>query len=99
MDIACPTGSEIVAARAGTVIWSGWNGGYGSLVKIEHEDGSVTYYGHNSQLIAQEGDWVEQGDLIALSGSTGQSTGPHCHFEIRIDGTAVDPEDYLEANE
>ena len=99
VDIACPTGSEIVAARAGTVIWSGWNGGYGYLIKIEHEDGSVTYYGHNSQLIAQEGDWVEQGDLIALSGSTGQSTGPHCHFEIRIDGTAVDPEDYLEANE
>ncbi|MBQ8935766.1 MAG: peptidoglycan DD-metalloendopeptidase family protein [Oscillospiraceae bacterium] len=96
VDIACPKGSEIVAARAGTVIWSGWNGGYGYLIKIEHEDGNVTYYGHNSELIAQEGDWVEQGDLIALSGSTGQSTGPHCHFEIRIDDNPVDPEDWLE---
>ncbi len=97
VDIAVPKGTEVMAARAGTVIWSGWNGGYGYLVKIEHEDGSVTYYGHNSELIAQVGDEVEQGDVIALSGSTGQSTGPHCHFEIRIDGTPVDPEDYLEA--
>ena len=97
VDIAVSKGTEVMAARAGTVIWSGWNGGYGYLVKIEHEDGSVTYYGHNSELIAQVGDEVEQGDVIALSGSTGQSTGPHCHFEIRIDGTPVDPEDYLEA--
>ncbi len=97
MDIACPTGTEIHASKAGTVIFSGWNGGYGYLVKIEHEDGAVTYYGHNSSLLVSVGDEVEQGETIALAGSTGRSSGPHCHFEIRIDGTPVNPRDYLES--
>lgn len=98
VDIAVSYGSDVVAAKAGTVIYSQWNsGGYGYLVKIEHEDGDVTYYAHNSALVAAVGDVVEQGQVIAKAGSTGNSSGTHCHFEIRIDGTPVDPEDYLEA--
>ena len=96
MDIACPTGTDVLASKAGTVIFAGWSNGYGYLVQIEHEDGAVTYYGHNSSLLVSSGDEVEQGDVIALAGSTGRSTGPHCHFEIRIDGTPVNPRDYLE---
>ncbi len=97
IDIAVSYGSDIVAAKAGTVIYAQWNsGGYGYLVKIDHGDGTVTYYAHNSSLCVSAGDEVEQGDVIAKAGSTGNSTGTHCHFEIRIDGTPVDPEDYLE---
>ncbi len=96
IDIACSTGTDVLAAKAGTVIFAGWSNGYGYLVQIEHEDGAVTYYGHNSSLLVSAGDEVEQGDVIALAGSTGRSTGPHCHFEIRIDGTPVNPRDYLE---
>ncbi|MCD7801808.1 MAG: peptidoglycan DD-metalloendopeptidase family protein [Clostridiales bacterium] len=97
IDIAASYGSDIVAAKAGTVIYAQWNsGGYGYLVKIDHGDGTVTYYAHNSSLCVSVGDEVEQGDVIAKAGSTGNSTGTHCHFEIRIDGVPVDPEDYLE---
>lgn len=97
IDIAVSYGSDIVAAKAGTVIYAQWNsGGYGYLVKIEHEDGDVTYYAHNSSLVVEKGDYVEQGQVIAKAGSTGRSSGTHCHFEIRIDGTPVNPEDYLE---
>ncbi|MCD8382973.1 MAG: peptidoglycan DD-metalloendopeptidase family protein [Clostridiales bacterium] len=97
IDIAVSYGSDIVAAKAGTVIYAQWNsGGYGYLVKIDHGDGTVTYYAHNSSLCVSVGDEVEQGDVIAKAGSTGNSTGTHCHFEIRINGTPVDPEDYLE---
>ncbi len=97
VDIAASYGSDIVAAKAGTVIYAQWNsGGYGYLVKIDHGDGTVTYYAHNSSLCVSVGDEVEQGDVIAKAGSTGNSTGTHCHFEIRINGTPVDPEDYLE---
>ncbi|MCC8182234.1 MAG: peptidoglycan DD-metalloendopeptidase family protein [Clostridiales bacterium] len=97
VDIAVSYGSDIVAAKAGTVIYAQWNsGGYGYLVKIDHGDGTVTYYAHNSSLCVSVGDEVEQGDVIAKAGSTGNSTGTHCHFEIRINGTPVNPEDYLE---
>lgn len=97
IDIAVSYGSDVVAAKAGTVIYAQWNAsGYGYLVKLEHEDGDVTYYAHNSSLVVSKGDTVEQGDVIAKAGSTGRSSGTHCHFEIRIDGTPVDPLDYLE---
>lgn len=95
LDIAAYYGSDIVAAKAGTVIVSGRQGGYGKVVKIDHGDGSVTVYAHNSSLCVEEGDWVEQGDVIAKAGSTGTSSGTHCHFEIQVDGEAVDPELYL----
>lgn len=97
IDIAVSHGSDIVAAKAGTVIYAQWNdGGYGYLVKIEHEDGDVTYYAHNSSLVVEKGDQVEQGQVIAKAGSTGRSSGTHCHFEIREDGTPVNPLDYLD---
>lgn len=99
VDIAAYYGSDIVAAKAGTVIFSGRQGGYGKVVKIDHGDGSVTVYAHNSSLCVEEGDWVEQGDVIAKAGSTGTSSGTHCHFEIRIDDEAVDPELYLPVDE
>ena len=84
IDIAAPVGTPIFASAAGRVISSGWNaGGYGNLVVIEHSDGSLTYYAHNKRNIVVKGQFVERGQLIAEVGSTGFSTGPHLHFEIR----------------
>jgi murein DD-endopeptidase MepM/ murein hydrolase activator NlpD len=91
LDIGGAYKDDIYAAGAGTVTFSGWNGGYGYLVKIDHGDGIETYYGHASKLLVSKGDVVEKGQLIALVGSTGVSTGPHLHFEVRIDNVAVDP--------
>ena len=91
IDIAAPTGTPITAAAQGTVIWSGLRGTYGNLVKLDHGNGFVTYYAHCSQLLVQEGDTVDQGETIALVGSTGRSTGPHCHFEVLWQGELLDP--------
>jgi murein DD-endopeptidase MepM/ murein hydrolase activator NlpD len=93
IDIAGPVGTPIQAAAAGVVISSGWNeGGYGNLVKIQHPNGSVTLYAHNQKNLVRSGQQVQQGQIIAELGSTGNSTGPHCHFEIRPQGqTAVNP--------
>lgn len=93
IDIAAPIGTPIMAAASGEVVFSGWNsGGFGNLVKIRHGDGSVTYYAHNNRLLVRRGEYVEQGQQIAEMGSTGRSTGPHLHFEIRVGGTnAVNP--------
>lgn len=96
IDIANSLGTDIYAADGGTVIYAGLASGYGNLIKIQHDNGDVTYYGHLSKILVSVDDKVAQGDLIAQMGSTGVSTGPHLHFEIRIDGTAVDPLDYLE---
>ena len=96
IDIAGSYGSNIVAADGGTVIYAGYNsGGYGYLVKIDHGNGYQTYYGHNSRLLVSVGDKVAQGTVIAKMGSTGRSTGNHCHFEIRKNGVAVNPLSYL----
>jgi LysM repeat protein len=97
IDVANNVGTPIVATRQGTVTFSGWDdGGYGYLVKIAHEDGSVSVYGHNSRLLVREGDAVQQGQTISLMGSTGRSTGPHLHFEIRPPGQgAVNPLQFL----
>lgn len=97
VDIDGDTGDPIVAAVSGTVIHSGWQGGYGKLVIIENGD-TLYYYAHASELIVSEGAWVEAGTVIALVGSTGNSTGSHLHFEVRIDDTAVDPLPILEAS-
>ncbi|PSB03558.1 peptidoglycan DD-metalloendopeptidase family protein [Merismopedia glauca] len=92
IDLAAAIGTPVRAAAPGIVIRSGWVGGYGNLVEIKHPNGSVTRYGHNSQLIVQVGQEVQQGDVISMSGNTGRSTGPHVHFEIRPDGKqAVNP--------
>ena len=95
MDLAVPTGTPIRAALPGTVTVSQYNSSYGYYVMIDHGDGLTTLYGHNSQLLAQVGQTVEAGDIISLSGSTGRSTGPHLHFEVRINGERTDPRYYL----
>ena len=96
IDIAVSTGTPVVASAAGTVSYAtGWSGGYGYCVYIVHPDGSSTVYGHNSSLAVSGGQWVEQGQVIAYAGSTGWSTGPHVHFEIRIGGSRVNPLAYL----
>ncbi|MBD2185487.1 peptidoglycan DD-metalloendopeptidase family protein [Aerosakkonema funiforme] len=97
IDIAAPTGTPIVASAPGVVVYARWNsGGYGNLVDIRHSDGSLTRYGHNSRIFVQEGQVVEQGQQIAAMGSTGYSTGPHCHFEIHPPGQgAVNPMAFL----
>lgn len=97
IDIAAPTGTPIMAAASGVVITAGWNsGGYGNLVEIQHPDGSVTLYAHNNRILVRQGQQVEQGQQIAEMGSTGYSTGPHCHFEVHLPGHgAVNPMAYL----
>ena len=98
VDIAGDYGTPISATAAGTVTQAGWVGGYGYLVEVKHADGIVTRYGHNSAVLVCEGQHVDQGSMIALMGSTGNSTGPHCHYEVRIHGEAVDPMYFLPQN-
>ena len=95
VDIGASYGTSIKAADGGRVTYSGWKGSYGKLVIVTHDDGSQTYYAHCSQLLVSYGDKVYQGQTIAKVGSTGNSTGPHLHFEIRINGKTVDPLKYL----
>jgi len=97
IDIAAPIGTPVFAAAPGEVISAGWNsGGYGNLVKILHADGSITVYAHNSRILVQQGQRVEQGEQISAMGSTGFSTGPHLHFEVHPSGkSAVNPIAYL----
>ncbi|MCK5763206.1 MAG: peptidoglycan DD-metalloendopeptidase family protein [Clostridiales bacterium] len=97
IDIGVPKGTKVVAAQSGHIIYSDWYGGYGLVVMIDHGGGIVTLYGHNSKLIAKVGQYVEKGQNISLSGSTGLSTGPHLHFEVRVDGQYIDPLTYVTA--
>lgn len=94
-DIAAPTGTPIKAVASGTVTFSARSGSYGNLIKITHENGVETWYGHCSKLYATVGQKVEAGEIIAAVGSTGNSTGPHLHLEIRVNGTAINPQNYL----
>ncbi|MGI9110783.1 MAG: peptidoglycan DD-metalloendopeptidase family protein, partial [Gaiellaceae bacterium] len=95
IDIAVGSGTPVVSSAAGTVIVAGWLGGYGNLVVVDHGNGVSTAYGHNTGVAVGVGQAVAQGQLIAYSGNTGHSTGPHIHFEVRINGSAVDPLGYL----
>jgi len=95
LDIGGDYGMPIHAAASGVVIEAGWIGGYGNTIMIEHGSGIVTLYGHNESLAVGVGQQVNQGDVIAYCGSTGNSTGPHCHFEVRVGGEPVSPWDYL----
>ena len=95
IDIACPHGTTIKAADGGKVTFAGYQGDYGYLVVITHDNGKQTYYAHNSSLLVKAGERVYQGQAIAKAGSTGLATGPHCHFEIRVNGTRVNPRNYL----
>jgi murein DD-endopeptidase MepM/ murein hydrolase activator NlpD len=95
IDIGAGSGTPIVAAASGTVIHAGWLGGYGNLTVIDHGGGLATAYGHQSSLAAGNGTFVAQGQLIGYVGSTGHSTGPHLHFEVRVNGVPQDPLGYL----
>lgn len=98
IDQGAPTGTPIGASKAGTVIFAGWQGGYGKLTLIDHHDGVVTAYAHQSRFAVSQGAQVSQGQTIGYVGSTGNSTGPHLHFETRVNGTAVNPRQYLPGN-
>lgn len=95
IDIGVGSGTPVHAAAAGTVIYASWEEGYGNFVVIDHGGGIATAYGHNTSLTVTVGQHVDQGQLIAYSGSTGHSTGPHVHFEVRVNGNPVDPLGYL----
>jgi murein DD-endopeptidase MepM/ murein hydrolase activator NlpD len=95
VDIAVGEGTPVHAAAAGTVIYAGWMGGYGNLVVVDHGNGLSTAYAHNSSLSVSVGQSVAAGELVSYSGNTGNSTGPHVHFEVRVNGSAVDPLGYL----
>ena len=95
LDIHATYGEGIKAADGGTVTFAGWRGSYGNLVIITHDNGIQTYYAHNSSFLVSAGEKVYQGQPIALAGSTGNSSGPHCHFEVRVGGSAVNPLNYL----
>ena len=95
LDIACTTGTDIKVVSNGTVTFSGKKGSYGNLIIVDHGNGVETWYGHCSKLYEKVGDTVNAGDVIAAVGSTGNSTGPHLHFEIRINGECVNPQNYV----
>ncbi|RKD25356.1 peptidase M23 [Caminicella sporogenes] len=95
IDIGIPLGKNIVAAQSGKVIHAGWLGGYGKVVMIDHGGGIVTLYAHNSRILVKEGQNVSRGQVISKCGSTGMSTGPHLHFEVRENGKFVDPLKYV----
>lgn len=95
IDIPAPSGTPVYSATDGEVISSGWNGSYGNAVMIKYTNNIVIVYGHNSSLVVRAGQKVSKGQVISLVGSTGNSTGPHLHFEVRYNGSPVDPLKYL----
>jgi murein DD-endopeptidase MepM/ murein hydrolase activator NlpD len=97
-DISAPWGAPVVAAGSGTIKFAGWQNGYGNTVDIDHGNGLTTRYGHMSRLNVVEGELVKRGDLIGRVGSTGRSTGPHLHYEVRKNDHPVDPRKYLPKN-
>ena len=97
IDFRAASGTAVRAAGAGTVIRAGWTGGYGRMVEVEHGNGLTTRYAHMSRIRVARGDKVETGDVVGEVGSTGRSTGPHLHYEVRRDGTPVDPLRFLKA--
>ena len=98
LDIAATSGTPIKVVAAGTVIAASYDGSYGKLVKVDHGNGVETWYAHTSKMYVKVGEQVEAGDVIAAVGSTGNSTGPHLHLEIRVNGEHVNPQDYLYQN-
>lgn len=98
LDIACSEGTDIKVVAKGKVVFAQDNGPYGNLVKVDHGNGVETWYAHCSKIYVQDGDKVKSGDVIASVGTTGNSTGPHLHLEIRIKGEAINPQKYLYKN-
>jgi murein DD-endopeptidase MepM/ murein hydrolase activator NlpD len=98
IDFIAETGTPIHAAASGKVIYSGWHPQYGKMVEIDHGNGLVSRYAHASQLAVAEGDLVVRGQRVASVGSTGRSTGPHLHFEVRLNGVPQNPARFLQAS-
>ena len=98
VDFAGEEGAEVVSVATGVVTWAGQHLGYGNLVEINHGNGYLTRYGHNSKVLVKVGDTVQKGQVLALVGSTGHSTGPHVHFEVLRDGSPVDPMAFINQN-
>jgi len=97
MDFRAAIGMEAKVTAAGVVVKAGWNGGYGRMVEVDHGQGYSTRYGHLSQILVKVGDKLKAGDVIGRTGSSGRSTGPHLHYEVRHDGQAVNPLRFLSA--
>jgi murein DD-endopeptidase MepM/ murein hydrolase activator NlpD len=97
VDIVVNIGAPVRATQAGKVVLAGSDGEYGLVVVIRHDGGFTTLYGHNSQLLVRPGQTVERGQVVARSGNTGATTGPHVHYEVRYNGTAIDPAPFLKA--
>ncbi|HJN73110.1 MAG TPA: M23 family metallopeptidase [Myxococcota bacterium] len=95
LDLSAARGTRVAAVARGLVTMAMYNSGYGRMVEIDHGLGIVSRYAHNSSVFVEEGDWVDEGQIIATVGTTGQTTGPHLHFELLVDGQAVDPLEYL----
>jgi murein DD-endopeptidase MepM/ murein hydrolase activator NlpD len=95
IDLAAPKGTPIYSAGAGVVVFAGWKNGYGNVVELDHGFGYHTLYGHSSKLLVKVGDTVGRGSVIALVGSTGNSTGCHLHYETIIDDQKINPEPFL----
>ncbi|MGM0438149.1 MAG: peptidoglycan DD-metalloendopeptidase family protein [Bacillota bacterium] len=98
IDYAVNPGTGIKAAGGGRIIYSGWSSGYGLLVIIQHQKGLKTLYAHNSKILVNNGEYVHRGEIIARSGNTGNSTGPHLHFEVQVNGRPANPLNYLRSN-
>lgn len=99
IDVPAPTGNVIVSAMDGTVLSSGYTSGHGNTVLIEHKNGFTTRYSHNSAVFVKRGDVIKKGQIVALAGSTGNSTGPHLHFELRFRDIPLNPLDFLPPDE
>ena len=97
IDMAAPVGTPIYATADGTVTWAGWQSGYGNLIKIQHELGTETRFGHLSKIKVKVGQKISRGTLIGAMGNTGRSTGSHLHYEVRVNGTAVNPMTFIKA--
>ncbi len=95
VDLGAPSGTPILATNAGIVAWAGLENGYGWMIDLDHGGGVITRYAHASRLLVETGDSVAAGEMIALVGNSGTSTGPHLHYELRFDGESVDPLEYL----
>ncbi|MBQ9297792.1 MAG: M23 family metallopeptidase [Clostridia bacterium] len=97
-DIGAPIGTNFIAANDGIVIKAGWNNAYGNMVIVDHGGGVSTLYAHGSEILVEIGQEVQKGEPVLKVGSTGYSTGPHAHFEIRINGEYVDPMNFVKPN-
>ena len=97
--MACGANTVVVASSEGVVTKSGWGGGLGYVIVIRHADGFETAYAHNNTLLVEDGERVSRGQIVALSGRTGRTTGHHVHFEVRFGGIALNPADFLQIND